>query len=237
MSTDPRLEDIMTEYRFLQILGTPWKEMTAYKLGIVDSSGKILKSRKDLKEEKEKQAYPDVFFALCWNVKRLTEQVLSKKEDANAFIRSIWSLKSKYGGLSPMKYENMVENYLQEKGISLKAIKGSLLGETTAKGKYLLHGKTCVINNLPKPIGEVFGVSLYRAGKTVFTLNELKKVSEDGEGGAPANNVGGGAMAGVSPGQEPPKPKKKNKKVLKRNQIQRDAKTINIVVPSALKGK
>ena len=136
-----------------------------------------------------------------------------------------------------MKYENMVETYLQEKGVSLKAIKGSLLGETTAKGKYLLHGKLCVINKLPKPIGEVFGVSLYRAGKTVFTLNELKKVSEDGEGGAPANNVGGGAMAGVSPGQEPPKPKKKSKKVLKRNQIQRDAKTINIVVPSALKGK
>ena len=48
MSTDPRLEDIMAEYRFLQILGTPWKEMTAYKLGIVDGSGKILKSRKDL---------------------------------------------------------------------------------------------------------------------------------------------------------------------------------------------
>ena len=57
---------------------------------------------------------------------------------------------------------------------------------------------------------------------------------------APANNVGGGAMAGVSPGQDPPMPKsvaKKRKKMLKRQQdrITKDVKTLNIIDPSGQK--
>ena len=242
MTTDIRLEDIMSEYRFLQILQTDWKDMPAYKNGIISETGKILKSITSLKETKERQAYPDIFYALCWNTKRLLEQAIKSNDNLDLFIRSVWSLKNKYGGLTPNKYEIALKSHIEQKGISLSSLQGMFIKENKkiVQGKYTLNGKHYVIRGTPKPIGEVFGISLYRAGKTIFTINELKKMIEDGEGGgaaAPANNVGGGAMAGVSPGQEPPKPKKKSKKVLKRNQIQRDAKTINIVVPSALKGK
>ena len=47
---DLRLEDILMEYQFTKIINTPWKEMSAYKLGIVNDSGKILKTRRQLKE-------------------------------------------------------------------------------------------------------------------------------------------------------------------------------------------
>ena len=63
MTVDQRLEDIMTEYRFLQILTTPWKQQPAYKLGIIDEHGKILRSRSELTESHERQAYPDIFYA------------------------------------------------------------------------------------------------------------------------------------------------------------------------------
>lgn len=225
MTTDPRLEEIMSEYRFLQILTTPWKSLPAYKYGIIDENGKILKSRKDLKELHEKQAYPDLFYALCWNTKRLLEQFAGKTQDANEFIRSVWNLKNRYGGLNPMKYESHIQDYLSERGHSMDFI----------KGKMILENENISISS----IGEVFGVALYQVDGKILTISELKKVTEDGAAvAAPANNVGGGQMAGVSPGQEPPMPKgstsmQKRKKIQRRQQdrIQKDIQTLNIIDP------
>lgn len=222
MSIDQRVEEIMSEYRFLQMLTTPWKKLPAYKLGIIDEHGKVLRNRRDLTELHEKQAYPDVFYTLCWNVKRLVEQYMSKARDTDGLIKSIWTLKSKYGGLNPQKYETHIREYFGKHNVSLNSIKNSsnLLGDF-------------------KSIGEVFGIALYRVDGKILTINELKKVTEDGAAvAAPANNVGGGQMAGVSPGQEPPMPKsikttQKRKKIQRRQQdrIQKDIQTLNIIDP------
>ena len=74
MTEDSRLEDIMAEYRFLQIMETPWTNLPAYKMGILSVDGKILKRRNSLTETKEKLAYPDKFFTLSWTAKRLLEK-------------------------------------------------------------------------------------------------------------------------------------------------------------------
>ena len=76
-------------------------------------------------------------------------------------------------------------------------------------------------------------------------LTEKVSVEEDG---APANRSGGGgaggAIAGVSPGQEPPMPKNstsaaKRKKLQRRKQerIKKDIQTLNVVAPFAIKRK
>jgi len=44
-------------YQFLTKLVKPFKETDAYKLGIVDENGKILKKRSQLKSKEEKEAY------------------------------------------------------------------------------------------------------------------------------------------------------------------------------------
>lgn len=228
MSIDERLEEIMTEYRFLQILTTPWKQQTAYKLGIISETGKILRQRNTLTETHERQAYPDIFYAYCWNVKRLVEQVFTNTVDTNSLIKSVWILKEQYGGLNPEKYETHLLNYLREKGVSEEQLGGMLMAETP---KFQTNAPVA---------GEVFGVSLYQNGKKLVTIKELKRMSEDGAVAAPANNVGGGQMAGVSPGQEPPMPKnsstaQKRKKIQRRQQerIKKDIQTINIVKPNS----
>lgn len=229
MTLDERLEEIMTEHRFLQILTTPWKQQPAYKLGIINDRGGILRQRDELTESHERQAYPDIFYAYCWNVKRLMEQVLTNSVDANTLIKSVWALKDQYGGLNPEKYETHLLNYLEEKGISKEQFGGMLIGETPK------------FETDTPAIGEVFGVSLYENSKRLLTIKELKKMTEDGAAvAAPANNVGGGQMAGVSPGQEPPMPKKsttmqKRKKIQRRQQerIKQDIQTINIVKPNS----
>ena len=226
MSIDPRLEEIMAEHRFLQILTTPWKKQAAYKLGIISENGKILRNRHELTESHERQAYPDIFYAYCWNVKRLVEQVFVNSLDTNNFIKSIWALKTQYGGSTPEKFETHILNYLQEKGVSCEQLGGMLMVETP-------DFKTD--NPL---VDTIFGVALYKANKGIATIKELRKMAEDGAAvAAPANNVGGGQMAGVSPGQEPPMPKttamQKRKKLQRRQQdrIQKDIQTINIIKP------
>lgn len=226
MSEDQRLEEIMTEYRFLQILTTPWKQQPAYKLGIIDERGNILKKRKELTESHERQAYPDIFYAYCWNVKRLAEQVFTNKLDANSLIKTVFQLKTQYGGLNPNKYEQHLFAYFQERGITEEKFVAMLMAESP-------NFKTDAVLN-----ETVFGVGLYAGGKKIYTLRELKKMTEDGVVAAPANNVGGGQMAGVSPGQEPPMPKaissvKKRKKIQRRQQdrINQNIQTINIIKP------
>ena len=38
--------DIFVAYKFIKILTTPFKKTDAYKLGIIDDEGKVLKKRK-----------------------------------------------------------------------------------------------------------------------------------------------------------------------------------------------
>ena len=49
--------DTVVAYKFIKILSTPWKKTDAYKLGIIDDKGTVLKKRKDLKTSEEKKAY------------------------------------------------------------------------------------------------------------------------------------------------------------------------------------
>jgi hypothetical protein len=52
--------DVVIAYRFVTILSTPWTSMEAFKYGIIDKKGKILKKRSQLSTPQEKAAYPDV---------------------------------------------------------------------------------------------------------------------------------------------------------------------------------
>ena len=52
-----RAVDILITYRLLRILTTPFEKQDAFKYGIVDKEGKILRKYSTLKDAKEKKAY------------------------------------------------------------------------------------------------------------------------------------------------------------------------------------
>lgn len=237
MTEDSRLEDIMAEYRFLQIMETPWTNLPAYKMGILSVDGKILKRRNSLTETKEKLAYPDKFFTLSWTAKRLLEKFYQTPNSTASLIKTLWCLKTEYGGIDPHKYERIMSEYFTKTGVNID-IFVQKENHVLESGIYSINGKKYKIKNL-RAIGEVLGVPVYKAGKTLFTYSEAKRMfDENGVAvAAPVNNVGGGQIAGVSPGQEPPMPKgtssQKRKKLQRRQQdrIKQDIKTINIVDP------
>ena len=61
-------------YKFLRILTTPWESTDAFKLGIIDEKGTILKKHKTLLKIEEKEAYT-MMHRLVWKLKRLMEKV------------------------------------------------------------------------------------------------------------------------------------------------------------------
>ena len=69
-----RLVDTYITYRIITTLVRPWKEQDAYKLGIIDDKGKVLKKTKQLKTSEEKEAYT-VLTKFIFNLKRLLNQV------------------------------------------------------------------------------------------------------------------------------------------------------------------
>ena len=68
------LTDLFLVYQFIRRLATPFKEWDAYKLGIIDERGNVLRKRKTLKLAKERSAF-GIFDVMILNLKKLLEKV------------------------------------------------------------------------------------------------------------------------------------------------------------------
>lgn len=164
-----RIVDIFLTYQFLKKLTTPFDQWEAYKLGIIDENGKVLKKRASLGMADERAAW-GYFDILVANLKKLIMKLPGGKTRIATFAAAL---------------------------LLLKEEKGSI------KSKELLEEKF----------------------NEYLAITEAK-MNEEGEGGLPANNVGGGKVAGlgVGPQGEPPGKIKTKKKMLKRKVIDVDAK-------------
>ena len=79
-------------YKFLRILTTPWEKSEAFKLGIVDDDGKILKKKRTLKTVEEKEAYT-MMHRLVWKLKRLMEKIPFGKSRLASYAAALWLIK------------------------------------------------------------------------------------------------------------------------------------------------
>jgi hypothetical protein len=66
--------DYLLVYKFIKGMITPFKKTDAYKLGIIDDEGNILKKMKDLETTPEKKAYTG-FNRMIWNLKKLIRKI------------------------------------------------------------------------------------------------------------------------------------------------------------------
>ena len=65
-----RTIDLLITYRIVKGLTTPFNQTNAFKNGIIDSNGKVLRKAKDLNTEEEKESYT-VLDRFIFNIKRL----------------------------------------------------------------------------------------------------------------------------------------------------------------------
>lgn len=79
-------------YFIVRKLVTPFKKTDAYKLGIIDEDGKVLRPRKTLKERHELEAYT-IFDTLIFNLKKLIQRTVPGRTVISTFTRGLSLLK------------------------------------------------------------------------------------------------------------------------------------------------
>jgi len=79
-------------YKFIRILTTPFESTDAFKLGIVDETGKILRKHGTLKTTEEKESYT-MMHRLVWKLKRLMEKIPFGKSRLASYAAALWLIK------------------------------------------------------------------------------------------------------------------------------------------------
>ena len=84
--------DAFITFRFLKLLVTPFNKTEAYKLGIIDERGKVLKKYRTLERIEERQAYT-ILHRLVFNIKKLIEKVPGGKSRLASYAAALFLIK------------------------------------------------------------------------------------------------------------------------------------------------
>ena len=100
--------NIYFAYQFLTKLTTPFDKTDAYRLGIIDEKGKVLKKRSKLKSQEEKDAYT-ITDTMIFNLKKLLGKVPGGRTRFATFAAALFLLKE---DLTYRHYQD--QSFLQE---------------------------------------------------------------------------------------------------------------------------
>ena len=84
--------DAFITFRFLKLLVTPFNKTEAFKFGIIDERGKVLKKYKTLERMEERKAYT-ILHRLVFNVKKLIEKVPGGKSRIATYAAALFLIK------------------------------------------------------------------------------------------------------------------------------------------------
>ena len=109
--------DFLITYRVTKLLVTPFEKQEAYKFGIIDDKGKVLKKYKTLKTEKERKAYT-LLHRFVFNLKRILQRVgLGSKLGSFAVALALLIKEDKRYAQHQSLIEQTVIKYLKENNL------------------------------------------------------------------------------------------------------------------------
>lgn len=188
MSIISKAADTYYTYRFLKILTTPWEEMDAYDLGIIDDEGNVLKKSNQLRTPDERKAYT-LFHRLVFNIKRLLEKLPLGRKRIASYAAALFLLREEAGMsedqiawvLDQMDIdveEDLVNPILSE---GAEWFVHSSDGHSLSPGVYTLKADTPIpstgehvategskirVDEGTRPCGQIFGVRIYEVTHT-----------------------------------------------------------------------
>lgn len=187
-----RAIDLLITYRVIKLLVTPFENQEAYKYGIIDKDGKVLRKAKDLKTSQEKDSYT-LLHRFVFNLKRLVGLIPGGKSKLGSYAAALGLLLKEQKDLNAIEIERILYKHLVDNNLIAY---GDDLNESVGFD-YLPEGRFTVIDDLEdlsgnktaeigdivyttenqKPFDNYFGVNLYHV------INEDTKkrivVSED----------------------------------------------------------
>ena len=140
--TEGQAIDLFVAYRFLRILTTPWEDQEAYKLGIIDKDGKLLRKRNTLKTDAEKKSFT-LLHRLIFNLKRILHKIPLVRSKIGTYATALYLLKQHFAG--QVENEDTIERafsgWLVDNGyLTKEELEESVIGigATLPKGRYKL---------------------------------------------------------------------------------------------------
>ncbi len=102
--------------RFLKMLVTPFDQLPAFELGIIDSEGNLLKRKKERKSKDERDAY-DTFTRLVINIKRHLSHLPFMKGRIGSLAAALYLIKEEISGMTYDETVGAFTQYLKENRI------------------------------------------------------------------------------------------------------------------------
>jgi len=175
MSLASRAGDLYYTFRFVKMLTTPFNETDAFKLGIIDETGKRIKGKK-VSTSEEKSAYT-VFHRLVFNIKKLLEKLPGGSSKLSSYAAALFLLREK-----TEMTDKSLEKILDKCGIETIDFMAEDTGwyvlkdKELAQGVYKLRedkleilqcndiafkGDSVRVKEGCYPIGDIFGLDVY----------------------------------------------------------------------------
>ena len=162
-----RAADTFFALRFLRLLTTPWEKTGAYKKGIVDKNGAVIKKPKT----GEEKAVYNIFHKLVFNLKRLLNKLPFGKKTIVSYATALFLIKEHTGMseelMSELLYEatgfNPLDDMIElEEGLSDYQYNPFILFST---GEMISNNKSTIIpinESSARPIGSIFNIPIYK---------------------------------------------------------------------------
>ena len=156
-----RLIYTLITYRIVKLLVTPFERQEAFKQGIIDKDGKVLKKNKELTTDKEKKAYT-FLHRFVFNLKRILKKV---------------GLGSKLGGFAVALALLLKENkqYEPHKVLIESAII-TYLKETNQYDQLLSEQGEVKPTYEKEPVMTCFGIDVYEKDGNYYSEDEYEKL-------------------------------------------------------------
>ena len=177
--------DLFVAYRFLRILTTAWEDQEAFKHGIIDKDGKLLRKANTLTKSEEKASFT-MLHRLVFNLKRILHKIPGVKTKIGTYATALFLLKQHFPTAENEKSLELVfKNWLVDNGLcdDEELFEDVQQQQVLPKGKYTLkEGGTVVVFQDTQRIDEVLGYSIFpvlhqKKKKEVYvSLEDLKNV-------------------------------------------------------------
>ena len=140
--------DAFITFMFLKLLVTPFNKTEAFRLGIIDERGKVLRKYKTLERIEERQAYT-ILHRLVFNVKKLIEKVPGGKSRLASYAAALFLIKEhvrEYQDSDGQLLEKELYKYLKDNDL-VEEDDGEIKEEITFADK-LLKGQYKLIQDV-----------------------------------------------------------------------------------------
>jgi hypothetical protein len=152
-----RLVDLLITYRIVKLMSTDFKDQEAFKFGIIDKDGKVLRKSSKLNTEAERDSYT-VLHRFVFNLKRILAKFGLKSSISNFATALALILKENQ---ELIKYKSLIESsiitYLKE----------------TNQYEEMFSTVSNIKESLDKPYMTCFGIDVYERNGELISEYEI----------------------------------------------------------------